>query len=366
MNLTSLYWHFPYCKHLCNYCDFFKKELKGRDFQSLNDFYLTSWRKHSELMKENSFKWSPLKTFYMGGGTPSLWSEEGVKFLEKFIFSELSFDKSYEFTLEIDPGTWNENEYRLWKNIGVNRFSVGLQSLDPYFLSISDRAHDLEDSLRSLEILANHHENFSCDFLLSLPYSQEKKRDIVKELERLLEFNPKHISLYVLTVPKHYLHYQKLPSEDYSHDEYLKVSDFLTSHGFNHYEVSNFSLENFHSRNNYVYWQGRSFGAIGPSSTGFLSLSPEKALRYKWQTQKEDFQIEILGKEEMKLEAMYLSLRTSSGIALEHFSSESQEFFQTWVSRGVAEISHGQLRLTAKGYIVLDGLFDEIFSQKII
>jgi oxygen-independent coproporphyrinogen-3 oxidase len=300
----------------------------------------------------------------MGGGTPSLWKEEGRNYLAKNIFNQVKINKETEFTIEIDPLTWTQQEHQAWKDLGANRFSIGLQSLDPYFLEVSDRAHSIEDSHRCLDLMKG--ENFSVDFLLGLPNSEEKNRDIIKELETALEYNPTHVSLYILTVPKSYIHFQSLPDDEWINKEYLAVSEFLRSKGFDHYEVSNFAKNENYSRNNYVYWEGNSFAGTGPSATGYLVKSPDAALRYKWNTSKVNYQIEQLTNKEMELEKLYLGLRTNIGLELENYPKKAQDKLIEWISRGLARKDEGRIKLNPQGFVIADLLIDELFSLKVI
>ena len=364
--VSSLYLHVPFCKHLCNYCDFYKKLFvkTSSQIEEFHQFLNQSWERHELLMKTHNYKWDALTTLYLGGGTPSLWGTEGADFMKQWLQQRLSLASSHEFTMEIDPGTWNVGMLKSWREIGLNRISIGTQTLDPSFLKIMDRSHNLEESFELLHYCEKEDLNFSLDFLLGLPYSREKKRDIQKELEKLLSFNPKHISLYILNARSKYPHIQSLPDDEFIRTEYLLVSEFLHSKGFEHYEVSNFALPGFESVHNMKYWLGAPVAALGPTGTGYLPLSTTSALRYKWKVSRADIEEESLGVEELNLESTYLSLRTNRGWKPQKIVPQLEAVFLSWEKKNYGHFSNGIIKLNSLGFLMLDSLMDDLFRMK--
>lgn len=358
--VSSLYLHVPFCLHLCNYCDFYKRKLDPdlRQFEDFHQFLRSSLVRHEVLLEQEGFSLGALDTVYLGGGTPSLWGKEGAG-----VFSSLGFKlkTDAEFTMEVDPGTWTEDLLSSWKDLGLNRISVGTQTLDENFLKIMDRLHSLEDSLRFLKKLQTENWNFSLDFLLGIPYSKEKNRNIKDELDRFLSYSPKHVSLYILNARSRYPHINELPDDEYIREEFLFVSDYLRSQGFHHYEVSNFALPGFESRHNQKYWQGESVAALGPTGTGYLNLGKDKALRYKWKVSEAEVEIERLGRKELELEEMYLGLRTSLGWSPMEPTQELKQLFRSWQTTGLGTWDGKKMILNSQGFVILDSLMDEIF-----
>lgn len=358
--LSSLYVHFPHCRHLCNYCDFFKSVPKVLGDYSDYEAYLDqAFALHQNFLKEQAYEAAPIETLYMGGGTPSLWGVKGVeRFLSRLRSSghEL-FAPGYEWTMEINPGSHSEEDLKGYFGMGLNRASIGTQSMDGRFIKLLDRVHVKEEALATLERVAKYTSNFSVDLMLGLPFSEELGRDIERELEELLSFNPTHLSLYILTVKGNYVHREHLPSDEWIEAEFLKVSELLQARGFNHYEVSNFAKPGFESMHNRRYWEAKTVGAIGPSATGYLA---EKRLRYKWPGMNLKLDLEQLTLEEAKLEELYLSLRTDRGIARNSLSNE--ELASRLITKGWL---HGQeqLRATPRGYLMMDSIMDEIFKE---
>jgi oxygen-independent coproporphyrinogen-3 oxidase len=365
--IDSLYLHFPFCVHLCNYCDFFKRVTvdKSYDYEVFHQYLEKSFSLHESLMNEHGYSWGPLKTFYIGGGTPSLWGQEGKIFLENFFHQHnLTLDPQCEFTLEVNPGAWTEDSLSAWRALGANRFSLGVQSLDKDMIRYLDRVHSIEQVYETLEYFNKHQLNFSMDFMLGLPFSADeklKKRDVIAELKEALKYNPSHFSVYILTVKNNYPHYQDLPSEEWIAEEYLAVAEFLKSSGFHHYEVSNFAKPNRESDHNLNYWQSKTVAAFGPSATGFLS---EKKLRYKWKVAGPEVDLEQLSEDEFNLENLYMGLRSKTGIRLNDFVPSVQkqkELIKLWSRLDYLEIDGPLLKLSSKGFLFLDSIIQNIF-----
>lgn len=364
--ISSLYLHVPFCRHLCNYCDFYKKKLEDSDTQ-FNEFenYLTqSWQRHQQWMEQEKLGWARhWESIYLGGGTPSLWGSRGAEFLQKML-PAVTVD---EWTLEVDPGTWNEEMLTSWRDLGVNRLSIGTQSLDPVFLKILDRAHSIDDSYLLLEKARGSGINYSFDFLLGVPHSSTHKRNVIKELEHFLRFDPHHVSLYILNARAKYPLTEFMPDDDYIAHEYLEVCDFLQEKGFFQYEVSNFARAGFESKHNMKYWDSQSVAALGPTGTGLIKFDDKTAKRYKWKPSRADFEVELLGATELELERLYLELRTRRGWEpRESQKSEKLEAkLQDWQLRGLTSAITPRVVMKPQGLVILDSLINELFQIEV-
>ncbi len=365
--LKSIYIHFPFCRHLCNYCDFFKSvsDNLDEDRKKFHDKFEEMFFIHQKLMSENNYVWSVLETIYIGGGTPSLWGEEGAFFFKEFLKKHnLKFAPNCEFTLEVNPGSWDEKSLNGWQEAGVNRFSLGIQSLDERFIKLLDRVHNLQDVFDTLTQFNKMGVNFSVDFMLGLPESEKYQRDVIKELETILTYKPKHISLYILTTKSNYIHNDKLPSEEWVEKEFLQVSSFLTQKGFHHYEVSNFAESGFESKHNFKYWESASTAALGPSATGLLS---EAKIRYKWKPHKLEYEIEELTEDNFLLEKVYMALRTNKGFDFSEFPNDKvRKVFKLWNEHGYGKNNGSSYTLNSKGYLLLDSLINQLFIEKVL
>ena len=381
----SLYLHFPFCLHLCNYCDFYKHLLRPEnskekisEFESKLNLQILQMKDYHQ---QNNADLAELESFYMGGGTPSLWGKQGIQYLQDLISSEFVLKPDVEWTLEVDPNTVSLEVLDLYFELGVNRISVGVQSYDDDYLKLLDRIHQKKD----IEYLLNHLKtkkiNFSVDLLIGIPLL-EKARNIEDEINSLIQFNPSHFSVYILSNRQNYPHLKKMPNDELVAEEYLKVCSILSKAGFHQYEVSNFSLPGFESKHNWNYWLSNNVAAIGPVATGYINLEKmtEKkgAIRYQFQaTQNNLKETERLTEEQLKMEEIYLLLRTKRGINLSlliHKSNQIPEALATlvnlWDEQGLIRYSaqnvisfQHNLILNSKGMIILDTLFIGLWSE---
>ena len=366
--VESLYIHFPFCRHLCNYCDFHKSIISSEKLDDFESLFIQQFEKNNEYLKRNGFQFGDLKTIYIGGGTPSLWGARGIKLINKLLKTQkIKLSNEFEWTSELNPGSWKKDDLLEMLDLGVNRFSVGVQSMNPETLKLLDRVHSIDDVHQTLSLVNKLGVNFSVDLMMGLPKRQRNERDLIGETKQLLEYDPNHLSSYILTVNKNYLHYSSLPEEEQTSSEFMQLSEFLTANKFNHYEVSNFALSGFESEHNLQYWKQNSVAALGPSGTGFLRESKTSALRYKWKTNgKAELTEEALGKKELSLEDLYLSLRTSAPVDLSNylnFNDEVDEIINDWTKyQVVRRVESSTIQVLPKGFLLLDSLIGDLFK----
>lgn len=348
-----------------------KPEDRSQKLSHYHQYLKLSIKKLQVLLEEHHISLASLQTIYLGGGTPSLWGTEGASFFSDFISFLSPKADVKEFCLEIDPGAWNEESFRAWKQIGANRFSVGMQTLDRNLFSLMDRSHSLDDSYHLLDFLNQQKVNFSIDFMLGIPRHKNYVRNILSELNELQNFAPRHISLYLLSVPKSYQHFAALPHDDATALEYLKVDSYLTSQGFNHYEVSSYSVPGFESHHNLRYWNRGNIVAFGPSASGVF-YQGESVLRYKWKNSllaEPELEVEILSLEQQQIELLYLTLRQNKWfLASEIFTELDQikifnDLLMDWFHQGNVNKSHDFYQLNARGWLILDTLVGQVFSK---
>ena len=292
-----------------------------------------------------------------------MWGSAGARFLSGF-FRHMGWELSShaEVTLEVDPDAWSIAGIEAFEEFGVNRFSVGVQAANSELLKVMDRTHSLADVEKTLNYLAG--KNFSVDIMLGLPKSED--RDLKAELDWILGFGPKHLSVYILKARKNYPHLKAIISDESIEKEYLFVSDYLKSHGLHHYEVSNFALPGFESKHNRKYWAAETVHAIGPSATGFIRVSRDQAVRYQQPPTIKDPLVEVLGSKELELEELYLALRTSNGVSLNGRKYEkwlNAGVISTWKDLGyIASLSDKTLILAPHGWLVMDSIMDDLFK----
>jgi oxygen-independent coproporphyrinogen-3 oxidase len=359
--IKSLYIHFPYCREICNYCDFYKRRYTSSDDFTIFEQQLEkNFQEYVKLCEKYEMKQSSLETLYLGGGTPSLWGRRGVDFLAK-LFTQygISLDKGGEFTVEFNPEDISQELIDCWHSWGANRFSIGIQSLDDKTLGLIGRTHKKKDIVRSLEVLGKTCDNYSFDLMLGLPYSS--KRKLNEELETLVKFEPKHLSVYMMTVGANYPYAKHLPEELQLEQEYLFTSKYLQQSGFTHYEISNFAQSGYESRHNLQYWRGGPMGALGGSATGYFPLG-KGALRYRWLVSSVKYREEHLDFEQLQIEKFYLGLRINDAALWTELKQKKYfDNFWSWLNKNNFARSDN-FQLNSKGYLMLDSIMDKLFE----
>ena len=368
--IDGIYIHFPFCRHLCNYCDFYKFPINDKSIEE----FKRSISKQISLIDLDKFNYSNVKTIYLGGGTPSLWGDDLVVFLNELAHKlNINIKSLEEVTLEVDPDTWTEKNFDSWLGWGINRYSVGVQSFDEKILRTLDRRHSLGDIERTLKYLGERELNYSVDFLMGAPTLRDSdiERNIISEIDEVLKFNPQHVSAYILKTRANYPLKDRLPIDDDIVKEYDSVSEFLKSNNFIHYEVSNFAKQNKESQHNKSYWTLKNVLALGPNATGFYKKNLE-ATRYQVSAKSQKLVEEKLTQDQLKLEEIYLSLRTNLGInPKDYFSTKGWGAvlgsLNKWHSEGFLQtLTDESLVLNSKGFLVVDNLIDEFFKYKIL
>lgn len=310
-----------------------------------------------------------LKSLYIGGGTPSLWGKQGPVFIQSLKEQfNLTFDPEIEFTIEVDPDTFVESDINSWIEIGVNRFSFGVQAMSDQCLELLDRTHRENDIKALLSYFSQIKANFSVDLLIGIP--TKVKRDLKQEIDEILKYNPSHLSVYILKTRKNYPHNLSLPSDEITAEEYLFVCEYLKKNGFEQYEVSNFAKNLNYSFHNKQYWSYESVAAIGASATGLLNLG-DKAIRYQWKSSKAEYVLEEIRDSSLIIEKLFLMFRTREGINLDRFFPSKEEklkidqLYKTWSERDYlgSNSTRDKIILSSKGLLMCDSVLDDIFRD---
>lgn len=265
----GIYVHIPHCLQQCHYCDFPTVLL---DQSPDLDSYVQLIERELEL---KLLPMQRLTSIYFGGGTPSLLGPRRIdRILKKIKSQGYNFDESCEVTLEINPGTLTKQDILDLQSSGVNRFSVGIQSFQDQTLKLIGREHSSKESLHTLSLLKSAEVRFTADLILALP--NEDLKVFEKNMNQLLEFNPQHMSVYILTVPKNNFLAKNMPKEDLL-DELMDQSEILLKHNdFERYEISNYRRINTPpSLHNLLYWNDLNYWGVGLGAHSYLKpLSP--------------------------------------------------------------------------------------------
>ena len=263
----GLYIHIPFCKHKCSYCDFISFANKEEAVEQ----YVQKLKEEIEMEKLEQYK---ITTIYIGGGTPSFISS-------KYIVEILNLiDKTFaeEITIELNPGTVDKEKLEAYKNAGVNRLSIGLQSTDNKMLKQISRIHSYEEFLETYNLAKEvGFENINVDLMIGLP--TQTLQNVQESLNIIIEKNPEHISVYSLileenTKLKDLVDEQKLvlPDENLERDMYWLVKNYLKKNGYNQYEISNFSKAGYYSRHNTDCWKQKEYIGFGVAAHSYFNM----------------------------------------------------------------------------------------------
>src|SRR6056300_856643 len=291
-NLLGLYIHWPYCESKCPYCDFNSHVNESIDI----DVWIKSYTNQIYQMKEDiieyNLNYDGLNSIFFGGGTPSLMPLEIIESILNISYKLFNFNRDIEISLEANPSSYEIEKFVDLKKLGINRLSVGVQSLNSKNLHFLGRLHNVNDVYNALAHATKTFDNVSVDLMYAF-----HGQDInlwIDELESFLKrYDLKHISLYQLTIEKgtkFFTDYKKgliqLIDNDLAADFYTKTNMILSKYNFNRYEISNYSKINFECKHNLNYWNSDNWIGIGPGAYGRIWKSRPDKQRLEYQNYK--------------------------------------------------------------------------------
>ena len=375
----GIYIHIPFCKRKCSYCDFISFSNKD----NLIENYVKALKK--EIKMFDFLKYN-VTTIYLGGGTPSYIKEEYIKEIleslkEKLVNNKVSW-KDIEITIEVNPGTVTKEKLEIYKEVGVNRISIGLQSTNNSLLKQIGRIHKFEDFLDTYNIAKEvGFDNINVDLMIALP--NQTIEDIKKSLEEIVSLSPNHISVYSLIVEEGTLLEKQIdegkmehPSDEQERRMYWYVKDFLELHGYKHYEISNFSKEGKESKHNMNCWNQEEYIGFGLASHSYID-----GIRFCNTSNLEEYIDNIKNnsldrnreveerqeKEDKEKEFMMLGFRKIEGVDISKFKEKFGEnpifLFRKQLDKLVSEelikVDLNNIRLTNKGLDLANIVFEE-------
>lgn len=381
---AAIYVHWPFCLKKCPYCDF---NSHVRDTVSH-----TSWR--TALVQELShlaqlYPNLEAKSIFFGGGTPSLMEPETVAAVIETVSHHWAPKQNIEITLEANPSSVEADRFKAYKDAGINRLSVGIQSLDDAVLHFLGRLHSSKEALAALEVAQNNFERVSFDLIYARP--DQTVADWQKELQEALSFGTTHMSLYQLTIEEgtafyHQFHRGKfsLPDEDTATALFTETQDMMAAAGLPAYEVSNHALPGEESRHNLAYWQGDYYVGIGPGAHGRLPGADQgSALAHAQIKRPEDWLSAVVSREtgletqeyisaeDRAVEAIMTGLRLTEGIDIKQWENRfnqkldtlvDMEMFHMLQQSGHIAKSENRLCLTAKGLPLLNYILGKLIA----
>jgi len=326
----SLYFHLPFCKSKCSYCDFYsltgKSDLKEKYIQALINELELSGERFSNLYPEPS-------TIYFGGGTPSLFSPADFNLIIEKVKSYFSLKLGSEITIELNPADIVSKERLIeYREAGINRFSLGVQSLNDDELRLLGRRHDGNKAREVIRYLKEMEVNFSIDVISSLP--GQDNSDYLASLKELLKYKPNHFSIYNLQLEEgtelfDSVNNGKLPeiSEEVDAMNYKMTDEILKAVGYNHYEISSYALPGYQSAHNSSYWRFIPYLGLGPGAHSFIELNRVENLKdldsyVRLSTKNSEPSREVieLDIQDLRSEFIFLGLRMDQGISKSEFS----------------------------------------------
>ena len=366
---VGLYVHIPFCIKKCNYCDFCSfSDVK----QDTRKRYIDRLCQEIESYSKRNIE---IDTIFFGGGTPSVLTIEEFDRIVDSIENTFIIDSKKEFTVEVNPGAADIIKIQAFVRRGVNRFSVGLQSIHDNEMKKLGRIHDFEDFKRTYnDIRSAGITNINIDLMYGIP--EQTLKSFETTLDRVLDLDPEHISVYGLILEENTPFYAMretldIPSEDAECDMYYLALNKLSQKGYCHYEISNYSKKGFESRHNLKYWHCDQYIGIGVSAHSYFEGS-----RYGNKSNLEKYiadistveTLETLDSETNKYEFAMLSLRLSEGFSFNDYKNRfgcdfldgRAPMIHTMVEHGYIKMQGDRISLTDKGFYVSNSILTEL------
>lgn len=325
MKILSIYIHIPFCEQKCFYCDFLSFEGKEKYF----NVYIKALLKEIEEFALQNEKYI-IKTIFIGGGTPSILDIGQIGIIMEKIYNMFNVCKNAEISIETNPNSICYEKIKHFKDSGINRLSIGLQAYQNNLLKKIGRIHTVEQFLKNYDIVRKvGFDNVNIDVMFSLP--TQTKENFIETLQNVCKLNPEHLSVYSLILEektKFYDMYEKgefeLFDDDLDRELYELSISILDSYGYNLYEISNFAKKGFECRHNSVYWELDEYIGFGLGASSFIN-----GKRFKNTTKFKDYiqfknkvTIDVLTKDNMYSEFIFLGLRLTKGIKISKFKEK--------------------------------------------
>lgn len=367
MTEIGIYIHIPFCKHKCYYCDFISFANKS---ELINDYIETL--KKEIIYKSHIMRDIEISTIYIGGGTPSILHSKNIEEILNTIKESFKVNINCEITIEINPGTLQKDRLKRYKEIGINRISIGLQSTNDILLEKIGRIHNYKQ-FESIYKSAREEgfRNINVDLMLALP--NQTTKDLKESIQKVIKLQPEHISVYSLIVEdgtkidKLLKNKEiELPVDNIERKMYWMTKRLLERSGYKHYEISNFCKVGYESKHNINCWEQKEYLGFGVAAHSYINMKRfsniENIERYIKNINNNDFEKNIImqenqDKEVQAKEFMMLELRKIDGISIQEFKNKFVENpifkyhneLEELVNNGLIDIDGDIIKLTNKG-----------------
>ncbi len=346
MKDISIYFHYPFCLRKCYYCDFVS--LAGSYDNRVESAYLKSLELYKDFMQDRT-----IKTLFFGGGTPSLMPNSVLE----TIFKQLDLSACKEVSIEVNPATVDEEKLKFFKDIGINRISIGVQAMNDKDLKVLGRLHSIHQALDTIDLARKYFSNISADFIYARP--EQTVQAWQQELKQIKSLDLPHISLYQLTIENGWK--VEIPDDDIAEDMFKLNCAEMSE--YKHYEISNYAKSGYESEHNLAYWRYKDYLGFGASAH---SRVEGKALVFtsnvhKW-LETPVYRIEELSPQAIFTEKVLMGLRTTEGA---HISVSDYEFIdrnklEEFISQGLLEFNNDNLSSTERGMLINDYIVQQI------
>ena len=383
----GIYLHIPFCRIKCPYCDFNTYTGMQERIPSYVESLVAEIERRAE--QEGTSGGGPVRSIYFGGGTPSLLSPAQVDLLLETIRSHLRQSETVEVTLEANPGTIDVERLRNYREVGVNRLTLGVQTFSQELLQGLGRLHSVEESLQAIDDAGRAgYDDLNIDLMFGL--SQQRAEDWEADLSRAVSLPVSHLSLYNLTIEANTPFAQfrdegrlPLPEEEACRSMYERAMAVAEGAGFRRYEVSNFAKDGYECVHNKLYWGEASWGGVGAGAHGFSGDEGPWGRRWwnvrgpgRYIAEVRDRRLpeenhEFLDQHQARDEALMLGLRRRAGLDIERFerrfgvdpTAVFDSNLEAAVGNGLMHVEDGHLKATEAGVIVVDYLIVQLAAS---
>ncbi len=370
---TGLYIHLPFCRQRCRYCDF----TTFADQYDKVEAYVKAL-----LQEMDGYRGEAIDTIYLGGGTPSTLTEAHIGAILEGVRERFDVDKDSEITMEMNPSSMSPDYLAAIRELGVNRVSIGVQSLHDSELTALGRLHDRAQALKSIQWAQEAgFSNISVDVMFGLP--DQTFDSFLETCYEVANLGIQHISCYALTLESGTPMYKdnmngklNMPGEEAERAMFESAVELFTQHGFQMYEISNFAKQGYRSRHNVKYWKRVSYIGIGVAAHSLYHETrygnPETMEEYFKMVKegRNPFDIVELDERDMQNEFLFLGLRMNEGIDVAEFKEkfgkdifdEFGKTIQWYTNLKMMTSSAGRIRLTLKGMNVSNSIFTSLYN----
>ena len=379
MKKLGIYVHVPFCRKKCGYCDFYSvrwsEEIENRYIKSI----IKEIKSYKEILNQEYM----VDTIYFGGGTPSILEPDNIRNIIDVINEEFEIDKSSEVSMEANPKTLTPQKLSLYKEIGINRLSIGVQSLNDEILRDIDRLHNSREALDSIKLLSNYgFDNINADVMFNIP--NQTVKDIEDTLNKIIDSGVKHISFYSLKLeegtPMYLLEKNKkifMPYEDEEREMYYAGRIIMQNSNLMQYEISNFALSGYECKHNLKYWEQEEYIGFGPSAHSFLNnkrySNPSDISKFCNDAKNSNFSRTIqeqLSYDDLMFEYIMLKLRLTKGMDISVFDErfaidfklKYEKQIEYLIGNNLARLNENIIRLTNRGMDVSNYVFQQFMQ----